>query len=168
MGCLCIALDGAGDEVAKVRNKIMDAVKRQSEQLIVSFLEAAASNNRAVIEEILEAGAIEVDDVDAADRTALHLAAAHGHLALVQRLVTKHGASTIVKDRCGGTAMDDAIRHGHKAVVEFLATQPVSTDLGSDDYIEMCGQLSDCSGKKTPSNDRVILSHAFLMQPTNL
>lgn len=57
------ARTGSG-QANKVRTKITDAVKRQSEQLVVSFLEAAASNDRATVESILEAGSIEVDDAD--------------------------------------------------------------------------------------------------------
>jgi hypothetical protein len=53
-------------EAGKVRTKISDAVKRQSEQLVVSFLDAAASNNRSNVEYILEGGSIEVDDADGA------------------------------------------------------------------------------------------------------
>lgn len=51
-------------EANKVRAKIMDAVKRQSEQLVVAFLEAAANNERATVDRILDEGSIEVDDSD--------------------------------------------------------------------------------------------------------
>ena len=42
----------------------MDAVKRQSEQLVVAFLKAAANNERTTVDNILDEGAIEVDDSD--------------------------------------------------------------------------------------------------------
>jgi hypothetical protein len=42
----------------------MDAVKRQSEQLVVAFLKAAANDDRDAVDDILEEGAIEVDDSD--------------------------------------------------------------------------------------------------------
>lgn len=71
-----------------------------------------------------------------ASRTALHLAAANGHVGMVNRLVTKYAASPIIKDRYGSTPIDDAIRHKHMAVVEFLATQPIATDINSDAYVE--------------------------------
>ena len=51
-------------EANKVRAKIMDAVKRQSEQLVVAFLKAAANNERSTVDEILDQGSIEVDDSD--------------------------------------------------------------------------------------------------------
>ena len=53
-------------EAHKVRSKISDAVKRQSEQLVVAFLKAAANNDRNAVDNILEEGAIEVDDSDGA------------------------------------------------------------------------------------------------------
>ena len=58
-------------EANKVRAKIMDAVKRQSEQLVVAFLKAAANNERTTVDNILDEGAIEVDDSDG-------LCSAHG------------------------------------------------------------------------------------------
>ena len=73
-----------------------------------------------------------------ASRTALHLAAANGHLAMVTRLITKYAASPTIKDRYGSTPIDDAIRHQHTPVVEFLATQPIATDMNSDAYVEQC------------------------------
>lgn len=73
-----------------------------------------------------------------ASRTALHLAAANGHLNLVSRLVTKHAASPTIKDKNGSTPIDDAIRHKHMSVVEFLATQSIATDINSDAYVEQC------------------------------
>lgn len=156
-----------------MRAKIMDAVKRQSEQLVVAFLKAAAGNERGAVDDILDEGSIEVDDSDGvgpcqnaihrsicivaccktdfiltvgASRTALHLAAANGHLSMVTRLVTKYAASPTIKDRYGSTPIDDAIRHKHMAVVEFLATQAVATDINSDAYVEQCvlAQLQSC------------------------
>jgi uncharacterized protein (DUF1330 family) len=80
-----------------------------------------------------------------ASRTALHLAAAHGHAALVSRLVTKYAASPIIKDKYGSTPIEDAIRHKHMAVVEFLATQPIASDINSDAYVEQCASQAHCT-----------------------
>jgi Ankyrin repeats (3 copies) len=151
-------------EANKVRAKILDAVKRQSEQIVVAFLHAAASNDTAAVDRILDEGSIEVDDSDGplpavarllvctvwwfsflcwvyklhagASRTALHLAASKGHLEMVTRLVVKYAASPTIRDKYGSTPLDDAIRHKHMPVVQFLATQPIATDLGSASYIE--------------------------------
>ena len=76
-----------------------------------------------------------------ASRTALHLAAANGHLAMVSRLVTKYAASPTIKDKYGSTPIDDAIRHKHMEVVEFLSTQAMATDMNSDAYVEQCAPM---------------------------
>jgi ankyrin repeat protein len=76
-----------------------------------------------------------------ARRTALHTAAANGHLDIVTRLVLKHAASPTIRDKNGGTPLDDAVRHKHMPVVKFLATQPTATDLNSPAYIEMCAHI---------------------------
>jgi ankyrin repeat protein len=73
----------------------------------------------------------------AARRTALHTAAANGHLDIVTHLVLKYAASPTIRDKNGSTPIDDAIRHRHMPVVKFLATQPIATDLSSPAYTEM-------------------------------
>lgn len=52
-------------------------------------------------------------------RTALHLAANHGHLNIVKYLVA-HGAVTTMKDRFGNTPLDEATNAGHQEIVDFL------------------------------------------------
>lgn len=58
--------DAEASEASKVRAKIMDAVKRQSEQLVIAFLKAATNNERSTVDNILDEGSIEVDDSDGA------------------------------------------------------------------------------------------------------
>ena len=53
------------------------------------------------------------------DRTALHLAAAEGHLDAVALLIDK-GARVNAPDRWRGTPLRDAEDGGHTAVVEYL------------------------------------------------
>jgi ankyrin repeat protein len=85
-----------------------------------------------------------------AKRTALHTAAANGHLDIVTRLVLKHAASPIIRDISGATPIDDAIRHKHVSVVKFLATQPIATDLHSPAYIEMCASIPSLAAQYNP------------------
>jgi ankyrin repeat protein len=113
----------------KVQKTVTTAVKRQSEQLVVSFLLAASANDQATIDGMLEAGQLEVDDGDNNMRTAVHLAATHGHAALVKHLVATHGANPSPRDSIGGTPLDDAIRGHHAAAAAYLSS--VSKELPS-------------------------------------
>ena len=48
---------------------------------------------------VLSSNDVEVDDGDYHQRTALHLAASNGHIAMVRHLVLIHGANMNVLDR---------------------------------------------------------------------
>jgi len=56
------------------------------------------------------------------DNTALHLAAAYGHRAIVETLV-KHGADVHHRNCWGKEAMDLAMQNGHEDVVLYLQEQ---------------------------------------------
>lgn len=60
---------------------------------------------------------LNIADYDA--RTALHLAASEGQLAIVHWLLLR-GAAVHNTDKFGYTALDDARRYGHSAIVELL------------------------------------------------
>jgi hypothetical protein len=53
-----------------------------------------------MVKELIESGAVDVNEVDYTDRTALHAAAAAGHRQIVQYLVSK-GADQTIKDSWG-------------------------------------------------------------------
>ena len=60
------------------------------------------------VQRILSSNEVEVDDGDYHQRTALHLAASNGHIAMVRTLVLGHGANMNVVDRCAGHEPRDA------------------------------------------------------------
>ncbi|MFD9550631.1 glutaminase A [Nocardia salmonicida] len=80
---------------------------------------------RALLATGVEAGAADYDG-----RTALHVAAAEGHLAVVQFLID-HGADASAHDRWGGTPLTDAERGGYTRIADALkrAESSVSTAL---------------------------------------
>jgi len=61
---------------------------------------------------------METKDYDG--RTALHLAAAEGHLNIVKYLLEQCNVSPTPLDRWGGTPLDEAERGNHTAIVELL------------------------------------------------
>lgn len=65
-------------------------------------------------------------------RTALHLAAAEGHLDCVHFLLEHCGVPHAPKDRWGNTPFDEADTFGHEKVAEFLRSfDDQTSDKGS-------------------------------------
>jgi len=83
---------------------------------------AASKGDIEGLRKIQEAGGdINLPDYD--KRTAIHLAASEGILAVVQALVEELSAHVSPVDRWHGTPLDDAERHGHGAVAEYLLSK---------------------------------------------
>ena len=110
---------------------------------------AAASGNINCLREILELGAISVDQGDYDSRTALHLAASEGLLDTVQFLVEgswsaerlPHGANLSPIDRWGGTPLDDAVRGEQRAVANYLRSRGAQSGSGhgsKGDAVMLC------------------------------
>ena len=57
------------------------------------------------------------------DRTALHLAAANGHLGIVKYLCSHSLTKKSMVDNMGATPLNDAIRHNHRDVQIFLRSK---------------------------------------------
>ncbi|KAL0273652.1 UNVERIFIED_CONTAM: hypothetical protein PYX00_006278 [Menopon gallinae] len=95
---------------------------------IVNLLFSAASGDVAAMRRHRLSGMdMTLSDYDG--RTALHLAAAEGHLACVQFLIEQCQVPVDPRDRWGNLPIDEARTFGHSAVVEYLeSAKAVKTD----------------------------------------
>mmetsp|Transcript_12942 Transcript_12942/g.27945 ORF Transcript_12942/g.27945 Transcript_12942/m.27945 type:complete len:569 (+) Transcript_12942:175-1881(+) len=84
-----------------------------------SFLHQAALGNKSELERMVQERPHIVNFRDYDRRTALHIAASEGHLAVSKYLIER-GARINRSDRWGGSPLDDAYRHRHSAVMEYL------------------------------------------------
>ena len=88
----------------------------------ISYLFYLLQNIKKQHSRLLRAGAT-ADSGDYDNRTALHICAAEGNLALVKMLAEEGGADLGVRDRWGFTPLDEAERVGAGPVVEFLRSK---------------------------------------------
>lgn len=84
-----------------------------------SFLEWAGEGDLAMVELFVE-GDMPVDTASFGRWTALHVAAANGHLSVVRYLL-EQGASFGMETENGSTALDLARQGGHGEVARYLA-----------------------------------------------
>jgi ankyrin repeat protein len=86
------------------------------------FITAASEGDLDEVQAFLDLGhtIIDVNQGDYDQRTALHLAAAGGHTAIVQLLCDTARANVNVQDRWGHRPLDDAKRSGHVSCVTIL------------------------------------------------
>lgn len=82
---------------------------------------AVYEGDARLLRRLLRAGA-PTGAADYDGRTALHIAAAEGNLAMVQLLVADGGADVRATDRWQQTPLDEALRAGSATVVECLAS----------------------------------------------
>ncbi len=85
---------------------------------VVTFCWAASEGDVTAIRRMVARG-VPPDGADYDGRTAIHLAAAEGHLPVV-RFLADIGAALTPVDRWGGTPYDDATRAGHTEIAEYL------------------------------------------------
>ncbi|MBJ9975523.1 ankyrin repeat domain-containing protein [Pseudomonas sp. S75] len=95
-------------------------------QLRELFLDAARRGDQTVLEEFVRAH-YDLDVQDSAGYTGLILAAYHGHLQAVERLLAA-GANPCAQDARGNTALMGAIFKGQVRIARRLIDAPCSTD----------------------------------------
>ncbi len=90
-------------------------------QVAALMCSAVYEGDARLLRRLLRAGA-PAGAADYDGRTALHIAAAEGNLAMVQLLVADGGADVRATDRWQQTPLDEALRAGSATVVECLAS----------------------------------------------
>ena len=83
------------------------------------LLSACENGETHVVQNLLEQGIVQVDDVDEDETTALQMAAANGQEQVVRLLLMK-GAALDKANMAGWTSLMQASRHGHTNVVALL------------------------------------------------
>ncbi|KAM9444160.1 glutaminase 2b isoform 3-T3 [Clarias gariepinus] len=83
---------------------------------------------------------VDLDQKDYDRRTALHVAAAEGHVEVVQFLTQTCKVNPFVKDRWGNIPLDDALQSGHDSVVKIL-----------QDYQRACEVFTEKDSQKRDS-----------------
>ncbi|XP_019634899.1 PREDICTED: glutaminase kidney isoform, mitochondrial-like [Branchiostoma belcheri] len=106
----------------KYKSKKLDPRRHRDEsrsQQIIDILFAAYNGDVTALRRCVMLDMdMEVTDYDG--RTALHLAAAEGHVQVVRFLLEKCGVRHDLQDRWGQVPLDDAVRFGHKEAEEML------------------------------------------------
>lgn len=87
------------------------------------FVDAASKNDVVTMEKMVADGFDPKKTEDYDGRTALHLAAADGHLEAVKWLIEVAEVPMNETDRWNGTALTDTIRHNHTDCYEYLKSK---------------------------------------------
>jgi len=80
---------------------------------------AAAKGSMTTVQKMLERKGAHVNEVDYDERTALHVASAHGHFEVVELLIASK-ADVQATDSWGHTALDEAVKSGHEDIQAAL------------------------------------------------
>lgn len=104
--------------VAKIESIQATQTQRQV-ALAADLFFAAADGELAIVREALEEGGVDINVADYEGRTALHIAASAGQLAVVQFLLERKAAHSVT-DAFGKTALDNALLKRHALIVKTL------------------------------------------------
>ena len=121
------ALEKAGAQRGEIARAVDRRPVSSSPLAVVDSLKsgeliwAASMGDLAAIRRLVAQG-VPLETADYDHRTAMHLAAAEGHLRLVQFFLA-HGTPVNPRDRWGNTPLDEALRHRQEEIAELLAGQ---------------------------------------------
>uniref|UniRef100_A0A3P8YTW7 glutaminase n=1 Tax=Esox lucius TaxID=8010 RepID=A0A3P8YTW7_ESOLU len=111
---------------------------------VVNLMFAAYSGDVSALRRFaLSSMDMELKDYDS--RTALHVAAAEGHVDVVRFLTDTCKVNPFVKDRWGNIPLDDAMQFAHSAIVKVLQDYQVACQ---DQERLPVGSLGNCSQMK--------------------
>jgi len=118
------AIRHSHEEIAKfLRQKGATTINSQAGPALCA---AAAAGNLEELKRMKALGA-DINNGDYDARTAIHLAAAEGHVDILQWLI-KEGANVNSTDRWGGTPLTDARRHSKQRAKEILLANGARDD----------------------------------------
>ena len=97
----------------------VDMIKQRSkmEKTVIMLTAAGKGESDKLFENVGEE--VDINATDELKRTALHVAASHGHLGLVEQLLNAK-VDPYTVDAFGNTALNDAVRHRHDTVAELI------------------------------------------------
>ncbi|XP_032994524.1 glutaminase liver isoform, mitochondrial isoform X1 [Lacerta agilis] len=123
------------------REGIEVRVMTETNKTVVNLLFAAYSGDISALRRFA-LSAMDMEQKDYDSRTALHVAAAEGHLEVVKFLVEACRVNPFVKDRWGNIALDDATQFNHLEVVKLLKDYQDTYILGASQAREAAEDLS--------------------------
>eukprot|EP00441_Pelagodinium_beii_P023670 CAMPEP_0197665036 /NCGR_PEP_ID=MMETSP1338-20131121/58994_1 /TAXON_ID=43686 ORGANISM="Pelagodinium beii, Strain RCC1491" /NCGR_SAMPLE_ID=MMETSP1338 /ASSEMBLY_ACC=CAM_ASM_000754 /LENGTH=442 /DNA_ID=CAMNT_0043243787 /DNA_START=176 /DNA_END=1504 /DNA_ORIENTATION=- len=86
------------------------------------LLEAGATGDLEMLRR-LHQSKVDMSSGNEDGRTALHMAAANGHVSIAQELIKNMGVNVNIQDRFEGTPLDDAVENAHQEVIKYLISQ---------------------------------------------
>lgn len=102
--------------------------------LTTKLIDAAKAGNLARVKALVQVGAqTEASDYDG--RSAMHLAAASGHVEILKYLKAQHGVDISIVDRYGNTPLHDAIANNQTECVSWLKSNGARA-IGHTGYIK--------------------------------
>ncbi|KAK9901237.1 hypothetical protein WJX75_001780 [Coccomyxa subellipsoidea] len=129
----------------KVRELMLPAADEPDEDQTEAFLLAAQRGNSTKVRRMLQHEGQPPDSSNFEGRTALMLAAMHGHRDVALALLGA-GADPNVRDKEGSTALLKAVRNGHDSIVSLLRSCGAELDLPSTEAAaHVCTCVFDCN-----------------------